>query len=209
MRFTGYIFPDPPSGGGDGLIGCLTFPVGILIIISIPVLTFDECTHKKQKEGGVSPVVTAQSKDVIEARFARADLFFLNRQYAKAVSEYQAGIAEGKWISYHRGTALMSASICTEQFEVAENVGRSLIKDLNWKDEHGRYIPLLLFASLLAQGKACEANAISEEAVLKMEVNEWPYPIMLYLNNETSADLLKAKADGSASMIPRLLHSLV
>lgn len=129
-----------------------------------------------------------------EAYYNRANVYMDAGQREQAVRDYSEAVAQNASHAeafYNRGLAYAAL----RRGEAAADA-RSYLNLRGWKEERAIYIVLIGYLGYRYGGQDEEARKLLEEAKTKCETSLWPYPIVRYLLNETSAqDLLQAAVD--------------
>jgi uncharacterized protein YgiM (DUF1202 family) len=89
--------------------------------------------------------------------------------------------------------AIVSA-FCSFDYAGAEQIGNRFVPYIDWHSRYAEYIPYYVVLARIAQNKGSSAKELASQAVYKLRVNEWPYPIMLFLNGELVANQLRDRA---------------
>ena len=167
------------------------------MIASIPSPMTPKPEYAPQRQQQEQQQTQRVDKEAASINLDRAHVFFTNRLHAKALEEYQQAFRIHAFAPYQHIVQAMCAALCVGDFKAAEDIGQMFLPDLNWNDHYGRYVPMYTILSHLAQGKEREARDIAAKGVLHLKVGEWPYPIMLYLNDEISVQKLLEIAGNS------------
>jgi len=129
-----------------------------------------------------------------EAYYNRANAYMDSGQREKAVQDYSAAIALNASHAeafYNRGLAYAMLA----RGEAAADA-RSYLELKGWKDERALYMVLIGYLGYRYGRQDEDAQKFLSEAKTKCETANWPYPVILYLLQESSAqELLQAAAD--------------
>lgn len=136
-------------------------------------------------------------KDAASINLARAKVFFTNRLYAQSLEEYQHAFRIHSFAPYWNIAQAMCAALCVGDFKAAEDIGLMILPKIDWKDPYASYVAMYMILSHLAQDNEREARDLAAVGVVQIEVDEWPYPIMLYMNDEISEETLLDNAGSS------------
>lgn len=146
-----------------------------------------------------SATLYRQRESIRESHLARGDEFHRAKLFGKAVEEFEAAFAIRPTATYQQIQHAMCAGLAPGNPMAAEHIGSMFLPGLQWHDDSGQYVAVYQALALIAQGKKTAAKVLVAEAVYKLQVGRWPYPIVLFLNDELTAGQLGEQAEGSRS----------
>ena len=145
--------------------------------------------HALQESAAAQKASEAARQQFI-ARLNRGDAFFARRLWGQAADEYQLAWDNGVPFSYLQANRYLAASVATGRYANAQRTGERILQKVNHNDENAQWTPIYTSLAILAQGRRVEAQSFARHASLEFPVTQWPYPLLLFLGGELSADRL-------------------